>query len=149
MISALAMLVAAAPVPPVTTLNERPPFGRSITTGTAEPGSPRLTGIVTTPNGPIASLKDPTSGLASWVSVGGSFAGWTLESVTDDLRSASLRKDGKAVSVSLPKPGSQPSASPYVAPAAFTRTEQPQPKPTSPPPPEETIQRQRLRVPQR
>jgi hypothetical protein len=149
MIGALAMLAAATPVPPVTTLNERPPFGRSITTATTEPGSPRLTGIVTTPNGPIASLKDPASGLASWVSVGSSFAGWTLESVSDDLRSASLRKDGKAVSVSLPKPGSQPNTSSYVAPAAFTRTEQPQPKPASPPPPEETIQRQRLRVPQR
>lgn len=149
MIGALAMLVAAAPVPPITTLNERPPFGRSIAPATAEPNSPRLTGIVTTPNGPIASLKDPTSGLASWVSLGASFAGWTLESVSDDLRSASLRKDGKTVSVFLPKPGSQPNTTSYVAPASFTRTEQPQPKPASPPPPEETIQRQRLRVPQR
>ena len=100
MIGALAMLAAATPVPPVTTLNERPPFGRSIATSAAEPGAPRLTGIVTTPNGPIASLKDSTSGLASWVSVGGSFAGWTLESASDDLRSAVLRRDGKTITVS-------------------------------------------------
>jgi hypothetical protein len=149
MIGALAMLAAATPVPPVTTLNERPPFGRSIATSAAEPGAPRLTGIVTTPNGPIASLKDSASGLASWVSVGGSFAGWTFESASDDLRSAVLRRDGKTITVSLPKPGAQPNAAPYVAPSVFTRQEQPQPKPTSPPPPEETIPRQRLRVPQR
>jgi hypothetical protein len=148
MIVALAIWVAAAPVPPIASLNERPPFGRSIETASAEPNSPRLTGVVTTPDGPLASLKDPTSGLASWVSLGASFAGWTLETVSDDLRSASLRKDGKTVSASLPKPGSQPNPASYAAPAAVTRIEQPRPKPPSPQPPEETIRRQRLRAPQ-
>jgi len=149
MIGALAILLVAAPVPPITSLNQRPPFGRSIAISSDAPNSPRLTGIVTTPDGPLASLKDPTSGLASWVSLGASFAGWTLESVSADLRSASLRKDGKIVSASLPKPGQRPNPTSYVAPAALTRTDQPRPEPPSPQTPEETIRRQRRDVPQR
>lgn len=149
MIGALVMLAAATPVPPVATLNERPPFGRSIP-ASSEPGAPRLTGIVTTPDGPLASLKDSASGLAAWVSVGGSFAGWTLEAVSDDLRSAALRRDGKSTTIFLPKPGAQPNAAaPCVTPSPYTRPEHAQSRPPAPPPPEETIRRQRLRVPQR
>jgi hypothetical protein len=147
MIVASLVLLAATPVPPIESVNERPPFGRAIATASSEPNAPRLTGVVTTKDGPIVSLKDSATGLASWVSVGGSFAGWTLESVSDDLRSASIRKDGKVTSVSLSRPGSQ-GTNPYV-PTAPVRQEQVQPRPTSPPPPVETIQRQRLHVPQR
>jgi hypothetical protein len=115
-------LFTASRRPPVPPATPKPP-AEAPPPPPAEPERPQLTAVGTVTGEPqnVAVVQDQTTKSLLRLHVGEAVSGWFLRSI--DTRSVTVEKNGEAVTLALPAPGSAPAKPPAVSEARQAREE--------------------------
>jgi hypothetical protein len=107
-------LFTASRRPPVPPATPKPP-AEAPPPPPAEPERPQLTAVGTVTGEPqnVAVVQDQTTKSLLRLHVGEAVSGWFLRSI--DTRSVTVKKNGEAVTLALPAPGSAPAKPPAVS----------------------------------